>query len=97
MATEETSPQAAAAVNRLRRWAVDPAGGGKIFQWGTPGDFKRCQTFYADKIPAKMIDGWCARLHKLATGAAPGHAPGVEQAAFKAKQAAKKDSGKGKG
>lgn len=74
--TENTNPKAAAAVNRLRRWAVDPAGGGKIFQWGTPGDFKRCQDFYADKVPRKMIDGWCANLHRLATGGfSPGHAP----------------------
>lgn len=83
--TEQTNPKAAAAVNRLRRWAVDPAGGGKVFQWGTPGDFKRCTDFYADKIPHKMIDGWCAKLHHLATGGWPGHAPGVETAMAKAK------------
>lgn len=82
----EGNPQAAAAVNRLRAWAVDPAQGGKVFQWGTPGDFKRCTAFYKDKIPAKMIDGWCARIHKLATGGWPGHAPGVEQAAADAKK-----------
>jgi hypothetical protein len=80
---EETDPKAAAAVNRLRRWAISPSGGGKVFKWGTPGDFDRCRRFYADKIPAHMIDGWCARLHKLATGATPGHAP-AEQAAKKA-------------
>lgn len=83
--TEETNPHAAAAVNRLRRWAIDPAGGGKVFQWGVPGDFKRCQDFYKDKIPHHMIDGWCARLHMLATGGSPGHAPGVETAMAKAK------------
>lgn len=77
---EQTNPAAAAAVDRLRRWAIDPAGGGKIFQWGTPGDFARCQAFYKNKVPSHMIDGWCARLHKLATGATPGHAP-AEQAA----------------
>lgn len=77
---ENTNPHAAAAVNRLRAWAVNPAEGGKIFQWGTPGDFARCQAFYKGKVPGHMIDGWCAGLHKLATGAAPGHAPG-EQAA----------------
>ncbi len=82
--TEETNPKAAAAVNRLRKWAVDPAGGGKVFAWGASGDFDRCRKFYADKVPAKMIDGWCARLHKLATGGWPGHAPS-EVAAAKAK------------
>lgn len=78
--TEESNPKAAAAVSRLRAWAVDPAKGGQVFKWGTPGDFSRCQVFYRDKIPAKMIDGWCARLHKLATGAVPGQAP-AEKAA----------------
>lgn len=84
MATEETNPHAAAAVARLRKWAVDPAGGGKIFQWGTPGDFARCQAFYRGKVPGHMIDGWCQRLHMLATGHPAGHAPG-EQAAAAAK------------
>lgn len=82
---EDANPKAAGAVNRLRRWAVDPAGGGKVFRWGTDGDFARCQAFYREKgVPARMIDGWCARLHKLATDAWPGHAPG-EGAAKKAK------------
>lgn len=72
------TPQQAAGVEHLRRWAVDPAGGGKLFRWGTPGDFKRCQEFYRGKVPGHMIDGWCANLHKLATGASPGHAPAEE-------------------
>lgn len=70
MATEETSPRAAAAVKRLQNWAITE--GGKIFAWGTPGDMRRCQQFYKGKIPANQIDGWCARLHKLATGQWPG-------------------------
>lgn len=80
--TEETNPAAAAAVNRLRAWAVGPEGQ-KHFLWGTPGDFKRCQEFYKGKVPGHMIDGWCAKLHKLATGATPGHAPGEAAAAGK--------------
>lgn len=75
MAIEETSPHGAAGAARLRAWAVGPEGR-KIFMWGRPGDFKRCQEFYKGKVPARMIDGWCANLHKLATGAAPGQAPG---------------------
>jgi len=70
---EELNPQAAAAVARLRKWAVTE--GNKIFAWGTPGDFKRCQVFYKGKMPDRMIDGWCANLHRLATGANPGSAP----------------------
>jgi hypothetical protein len=74
MATEETNPTAAAAVARLRRWAVTE--GNKIFKWGTPGDFERCRRFYRSKgVPERMIAGWCARLHKQATGHTPGNAP----------------------
>ena len=88
MATEETSPASAAAVARLRKWAVTE--GNKIFKWGTPGDFKRCETFYREKgVPGHMIAGWCARLHKLATGGWPGHAP-AEEAIARAKKAGKK-------
>lgn len=77
------TPGQAAGLERLRAWAINPAEGGKLFQWGTPGDFKRCQDFYRGKVPKLMLDGWCANLHKLATGATPGHAP-AEQAAKKA-------------
>lgn len=85
-APQEVNPAAAAAVNRLRAWAVGPEGQ-KQFRWGTPGDFDRCQRFYREKgIPNRMIPGWCARLHKLATGASPGHAP-AEEAAAAAKKA----------
>lgn len=82
--TEETNPKAAAAVGRLRAWAISPTGGGKVFQWGTAGDFGRCQAFYRDKIPKHMIDGWCANLHRLATGGfSPGQAPAERVAASK--------------
>lgn len=74
------TPGEAAGVARLKAWAVNPAEGGKVFKWGTPGDFDRCVRFYRGKLPEHMIKGWCANLHKLATGATPGHAPG-EQAA----------------
>ena len=80
---EETNPNKAAAVTRLRKWAISPTGGGKLFKWGTPGDFGRCQAFYKDKMPNRMIDGWCATLHRLATGAVPGRAA-AELAAKKA-------------
>jgi hypothetical protein len=71
---EETNPRAAAAVARLKKWAITE--GAPIFRWGTPGDHQRCRDFYKDKLPARMIDGWCANLHRLATGARPGQAPG---------------------
>ena len=78
------TPEQEAAVNRLRAWAVGPEGQ-KHFRWGTPGDFKRCEDFYRTKgISEHMLPGWCATLHKLATGATPGHAP-AEEALKKAK------------
>lgn len=76
----EKSPKQAEGVARLKKWGVSPEGGGKIIVWGTAGDFDRCRAFYKDKLPARMLAGWCAELHKMATGAAPGHAPGEEAA-----------------
>lgn len=72
-------------VEQLRKWAVSGAGRA-LFAWGTPGDFDRCVTFYKAKTDMSdhMVKGWCATLHKLATGASPGHAPG-EEAAHKAR------------
>lgn len=58
----------------LRRWATEGKGAAK-FQWGRPGDFERCRRFFRGKVPARMLDGWCANLHKRATGARPGQAP----------------------
>lgn len=89
------TPKQAAGVERLKRWGASPTGGGKVIAWGTPGDFDRCRAFYRDKLPARMLDGWCAELHKRATGGSPGHAPGVEQAMAKAKHAAAVAKGKG--
>jgi hypothetical protein len=71
------TPMQAAAVERLRAWAVGPEGQ-KHFRWGTPGDFKRCETFYKGRMPAHMIPGWCSNLHLLATGGRPGHSPAEE-------------------
>lgn len=75
MGVTRTGPVAQAAVARLREWAVTK--GNAVFAWGTPGDFLRCQKFYREKgMPGRMIDGWCANCHRLATGGfMPGHAP----------------------
>lgn len=70
----EKTPQQVAAVEHLRAWGAGPKGRA-LFGWGTPGDFEKCRAFYRDKMPARMIAGWCARLHRMATGAVPGHAP----------------------
>lgn len=73
----ENSPKDVQNVQWLRDWAVSGAGAA-LFAWGTSGDFSRCELFYKDKMPERMIPGWCATLHKLATGASPGHAPAEE-------------------
>jgi len=75
----EDTPKDVQAVERLKRWAISGAGAA-IFDWGTPGDYDKCLAFYADKMSPGMIHGWCATLHKEATGASPGHAPGEEAA-----------------
>lgn len=54
---------------RLRRYWLRGAGAAKI-RWGTPGDFTRC----VRELDGKMTDpeGYCANLHKSATGMWPG-------------------------
>lgn len=41
--------------------------------WGSHGDFDRCRAFARRHgIPGHMIDGFCANLHRIATGEWPG-------------------------
>lgn len=78
--------------SRLMRYWAEGEGAIKI-KWGVPGDFQRCIDRIQSAIvkgggkplPDGEIKGLCASLHKRATGATPGHAPGAEQAAFDAK------------
>lgn len=73
-------------------WLAGP--GALKIRWGQPGDFDRCRTEInaaivkngGTPLPEHEISGLCANLHKRATGATPGHAPG-EQAAHAAKKA----------
>ena len=68
----------------LRYWVAGP-GAAKI-AWGTPGDFARCEVNVQAEItkggqaplPDHVIRGLCATLHRIATGASPGHAPAEE-------------------
>lgn len=58
--------------------------GGQAVSWGRDGDFSRCVQLINAKIeehgghplPPNEINGLCATLHREATGATPGHAPG---------------------
>jgi hypothetical protein len=55
---------------KLRRyWTVGP-GAAKI-RWNTPGDFTRCERLLERHMPGRAA-GYCARLHKRATGVYPG-------------------------
>jgi hypothetical protein len=45
--------------------------GGAEIGWGTDHSYSRCQKLLKGKVPGRMIDGACARLHKRATGEWP--------------------------
>jgi hypothetical protein len=60
---------------RLMRYWAEGEGAAKI-GWGVPGDFNRCRVLLGKYVGPTIIDGLCANLHKRATGATPGHAPG---------------------
>jgi hypothetical protein len=79
--------------SRLVEYWTHGEGAAKI-RWGQPGDFDRCIRNVEEAVtkhggtplPPNEIKGFCSRLHVRATGAGPGHAPGVEEAAAKAKK-----------
>jgi hypothetical protein len=65
----------------VRYWTAG-AGGAKI-AWGTDGDYNRCIANIQAEVgkdgaplPDRVVHGLCATLHKIATGATPGHAAG---------------------
>lgn len=55
---------------RLRRYWLAGAGAAKI-RWNTPGDFTRCVRLLNEHMPGQA-EGYCANLHKTATGMWPG-------------------------
>lgn len=67
----------------IHYWSEGGKGGAEI-NWGVSGDFDRCRVLVNEAIvkggkpPLSdgVISGLCATLHKLNTGASPGHAPG---------------------
>lgn len=54
---------------RLKRYWTIGEGASRIL-WGTPGDFTRCVAALRGKIRDEK--GYCAELHKRATGMWPG-------------------------
>lgn len=70
----------------VRYWTVGE-GGAKI-GWGRGGDFESCRRHIQEAVtkdggtplPDRVLSGLCATLHKIATGAVPGNAPGERDA-----------------
>ena len=92
VAGKEVSPKDVASTERLKRYWAEGAGRAKI-NWGVPGDFDRCLAEVGKYIhDPGMLKGFCANMHKRATGGWPGHAPGVEESMAKAKEAKGKGS-----
>lgn len=65
----------------VRYWTAGP-GAAKI-GWGRSGDFDRCirnieseVSEHGKPLSPRVVKGLCATLHRIATGATPGHAPG---------------------
>lgn len=71
---------------QLVRFWVAGEGASRI-RWGTPGDFNRCVLAIQKEVvedgkaplPDRVIKGLCANLHRAATGANPGQAPGEKR------------------
>lgn len=70
----DTNP---AATERLMRYWAHGEGAAKI-DWGTPGDFDRCVVELGKHVSPAIVKGLCSNLHRRATGARPGHAPGEQ-------------------
>lgn len=54
----------------IRYWTKEE-GAAKI-RWGSGGDFMRCVRQLSKYVPPNQVQGFCARLHKRATGKWPG-------------------------
>lgn len=63
-----TSGQGAAGTARLHRYWMSH------ITWGKPGDFDECVRHLSKYV--RDPKGYCAKMHKAATGATPGHAAG---------------------
>lgn len=71
MATEETSPTAAAATHRLLTYWAHGPGRAKIMP-EVEGAWDRCHVELGKYIQGRQLDGFCARIIHEATGHWPG-------------------------
>lgn len=76
-AGREVTPGDVRNTERLMEYWAHGEGAVKI-QWGRPGDFDRCVVELGKHVSPGIVKGLCSNLHKRATGARPGHAPGEE-------------------
>ncbi len=84
---KEVTPGDAKSTERLKAYWRNGPGAARI-AWNTPGDFDRCVANIQEAVtkgshtplPDVMIKGLCATLHREATGATPGNAPGDKAA-----------------
>lgn len=86
VAGKEVTPADVSSTERLMKYWAEGEGAAKI-DWGVPGDFDRCVVQLSKYVGPSTVKGLCANLHHRATGGWPGHAPGVEEATAKAKEA----------
>jgi hypothetical protein len=75
VAGREATPGDARNTERLMAYWAEGRGAAKI-GWGKDGDFDRCVVELGRYVPPGVVKGLCSNLHKRATGARPGHAPG---------------------
>jgi len=69
----------------VKYWLRGP--GATRIRWNQPGDFARCIAAIQAEVtedgkpplPDDRVRGLCATLHKMATGATPGNAPGEKR------------------
>lgn len=77
----DTTPGTGMPPQFLKYW-LSGAGAAEI-DWGSSGDYDRCMVSIQAKVSEHgkplsdhVIHGLCATLHRMATGARPGHAAG---------------------
>ncbi|MEW9530780.1 HK97 family phage prohead protease [Microbispora sp. NPDC049125] len=65
------TPQDERSVAQLKRWYLRGEGAAQI-RWGTGGDWERCVRIAGKHMDPAKAKGFCANLHKEATGEWPG-------------------------
>jgi len=56
----------------LWRYWLHGKGNATKIMWRTPGDMRRCMFYLAKYLPPSQVAGYCAKMHREATGMWPG-------------------------